>query len=79
MTDESGTNDETVERVVVEHPSETEAGIAVAHYPHGVSGGPGDGYAVEQLWPNGDVDAMYLGNQDNVLALIQALAEVYEP
>jgi len=79
MSDEhaSGTRrnplDDTVRRIVKE-PQDNTAGVAVAFHP---SAGPHQTkFTVEQLWPTGEAEPVYVGDEDDALHLIQALSEV---
>jgi len=60
-------------RHVVKHPDSHTAGVAVAH----VDNPPAheSEYRVEQLWPDGDAEPVYVGDRDDALALIATLTE----
>lgn len=63
----------TVMRHVVREPSDGTAGFGVAHVrnppPHETE------YRVEQLWPDGRAEPVYVGDSDDALELISALTE----
>jgi len=61
-------------REVVVEPDDQTAGVAVTRMadpgPHHAE------FTVEQLWPDGTADPVHVGDTDDVLQLIEALAEV---
>jgi len=66
----------TIMRNMVVEPTGNTAGVAVAHVenapPHSTE------YQIEQVWSNGDVDTVYLGDKDDALELIKELTRVLQ-
>jgi hypothetical protein len=61
-----------IHRWIVREPSDRTAGLGVAYNP---AAGPHETpYTVEQLWPNGEAEPVYVGDRDDVVALIETLA-----
>jgi len=58
---------------VVVEPDGNTAGVGVVHEPN--AGGPVAAYQVVQLWPGGDAEAVHVGDREDALALIAALAD----
>jgi len=63
------------ERTIVTPPgSQSDAGLAVGYTeqpgPHGTK------VTVEQLWPNGKAEPVYVGDEGDALRLAEALREV---
>jgi len=72
MSDE--TSDSGVIRHVIQEPHGGTAGVGVAYIPNAP---PHETpYRIEQLWSDGQADPVYVGDRDDVLELIAALAEV---
>jgi len=75
MTEQSTgvTERSTIMRHVVRKPRAETAGVGVAH----VRNPPQNEteYRVEQLWPDGRADPVYVGDRDDALELISALTE----
>ena len=72
---EAGENERaTIMRKIVREPRDGTAGFGVAHVrnppPHETE------YRVEQLWPDGRAEPVYVGGRDEALELISALTEV---
>jgi len=74
--DQSGTEIEqsTIMRNIVKEPQNNTGGFGIAH----VENAPAHEteFRVEQLWTNGDVDTVFIGDEDDALALAQELIEV---
>lgn len=68
-----GNEASTIMRHVVSEPRDGEAGFGVAH----VRNPPPNEteYRVEQLWPDGRAEPVYVGDRDDALQLISALTE----
>lgn len=73
-TDGTGIERPTIMRNVVKEPGNKTGGFGIAHVenapPHETE------FRVEQLWENGDVDPVFIGDKDDALALAQELIEV---
>ena len=75
-TERSSTGSErpTIMRNVIKHPDGHSAGIAVAHVenapPHETE------YRVEQLWPDGKAEPVYIGDEEDALRLVEELTKV---
>jgi hypothetical protein len=69
-----GTERPKVMRNVIQEPSEGTAGFGIAHIenppPHQME------YQIEQFWPDGDVETVYIGDSEDALRLIAELTEV---
>ena len=74
--DQDGTAIEqpTIMRNIVKEPQNNTGGFGIAHVenspPHETE------FRVEQLWANGDVHPVFIGDEDDALALAQELIEV---
>jgi len=72
-TEQTGTDQSDIMRHVVRQPHHGTAGFGVAHVrnppPHQTE------YRVEQLWPDGRAEPVYVGDRDDALELISALTE----
>ena len=67
----------SIMRHMVRRPNASDgAGVAVSHVrnppPHETE------YRVEQLWPSGEADPVYIGDRDDALELISALTEAIQ-
>jgi len=78
-SDELGTaiDSSTIMRHMVREPgSFGDAGLAVSHVrnppPHETE------YRVEQLWPGGEAEPVYVGDRNDALELIAALTEAIQ-
>lgn len=63
-----------VDRRVISSPEGNEAGVAVVRHPDPAP--KTTEYTVEQLWPDGEAEPVYVGDEEAVLELISTLAEV---
>ena len=78
MSEQSKREDEqsSIMRHMVRRPKNNSAGVAVSHVrnppPHETE------YRVEQLWPSGEADPVYIGDRDDALELISALTEAIQ-
>lgn len=66
----------TIMRHVVREPANSVAGVGVAH----VRNPPPNEteYRVEQLWPSGEAEPVFVGDRDDALELIAALTEAIQ-
>ena len=58
---------------VVVEPDGNEAGVGVLHVPD--TRGPIAEYQIIQMWPGGDSEPVHVGDREDALALIAALAD----
>ena len=61
-------------RRTIKDPEGNTAGLAVRHDPE--AGPHQTEFTVEQLWPDGEAEPIYVGDIDDALHLLQGLSEV---